>query len=845
MKLSRWIRWIFCTPLFVLNLHSQEICDNGIDDDGDNLVDLNDTDCDCKLDSSNGNSQSSVTSLIPNSSFEQFSCQPNAMAQLTCANGWVQATQASSDYFHSNGYNPPLPTPFPDGIAAVGFKAVGQYINDRYREYIGACLTSPFPANTEGTLNVHIVSTGFSFDFNTGNTDHCDHGITADIDITLFGSATCPIWPVQTGSNGNCPDGINGWHEVGKITYTPNKAWQQITIKFQSNVALQAIMIGPPCTIPAGYHNSTLDCAPFFGLDDLQVNLSSEFNKPTIALDSTGAICNNDLKLSATASEAGGTWQWYHNGIAIVGQTTNELDVMAAVPNPHTGLYTVTYTLNGSCLKKEITINNQEQPTAYFLLEKACAGDSVKLTDSSFVQVGNIASWSWDLTSDGTVDGTSKNISFLPTSNGPFTTTLTVVGSNSCSAAYSRTYSLDQNKQGVDIIVSCEPITWIDGNTYSQSNNTATFFLQSSQGCDSVVTLDLTFNDPPSANFTVENACVNQAASFYDASDGGNMAISEWTWTFENGQQSNNQNTTYIFKSNGTYSVQLTVGNGTGCFDSIVRSVDVYPQPKVLMPEFNSGCSPVCVQMNPQSQNSISIVEWNWLFSDGTTSKEQNPIPCFQTSGTTAEDFFATLISKSDKGCVGNDTFNPIAKVFPIPFARFTQSPQKLNVWNPQVDLSNLSSADAISFFWSIESAGTSTLENPTITLPKGSSGKYAIKLIVENTYGCRDTSQGLIMVSEGYGLYVPNTFTPDGDGVNDFFGPIHYGISEDDYLFTVFNRWGDVVFQTNRKGASWDGSDDLISNEAIQDTYIWKVEAKDSKNHTQIQHIGHVNLVR
>ena len=91
------LAYIFFFLLIPLNSLGQEICDNGIDDDNDGLIDLNDsTDCICAL------SFDATTSLIPNPSFEDTStCCPGGLGQMNCAETWIQASTATSDYFNS------------------------------------------------------------------------------------------------------------------------------------------------------------------------------------------------------------------------------------------------------------------------------------------------------------------------------------------------------------------------------------------------------------------------------------------------------------------------------------------------------------------------------------------------------------------------------------------------------------------------------------------------------------------------------------------------------------------------------------------------------------------------
>ena len=95
MKIRNLCMALLCLLLSISFLSAQEICNNAIDDDNDGLVDLNDDDCECAT--------FIPTSLIPNPSFEEMSCCPDNEAQLNCANEWIQASLATTDYIHECG----------------------------------------------------------------------------------------------------------------------------------------------------------------------------------------------------------------------------------------------------------------------------------------------------------------------------------------------------------------------------------------------------------------------------------------------------------------------------------------------------------------------------------------------------------------------------------------------------------------------------------------------------------------------------------------------------------------------------------------------------------------------
>jgi large repetitive protein len=117
---------------------SQEICNNGIDDDGNGLIDLNDPECICN--------QLQITSLIPNPSFEDFTQCPTGPSQLNFCTSWIQATNATTDYFNC-GYSSGVEMPYPDQNAVVG-----AIFRPEWKEYLGTCLPVPLEANTNYKL---------------------------------------------------------------------------------------------------------------------------------------------------------------------------------------------------------------------------------------------------------------------------------------------------------------------------------------------------------------------------------------------------------------------------------------------------------------------------------------------------------------------------------------------------------------------------------------------------------------------------------------------------------------------------------------------------------------------
>ena len=110
---------------------------------------------------------------------------------------------------------------------------------------------------------------------------------------------------------------------------------------------------------------------------------------------------------------------------------------------------------------------------------------------------------------------------------------------------------------------------------------------------------------------------------------------------------------------------------------------------------------------------------------------------------------------------------------------------------------------------------------------------------------GCSDTAYQVITVKDVVILYVPNTFTPNEDGLNELFIPqLTAGYDRDQgYEFTIYDRWGEQIFQSTQVLEGWDGT---FQGKLVQNgTYIWKIRFKDSMSNRIYEEHGHVNLVR
>lgn len=281
-----------------------EICDNALDDDGDGLIDLNDSDCTCTL--------IEPISRIPNPSFEDRWCCPSGITQLHCADTWIQASAPTTDYLNTCGWmgwdNLPPPLPFPDGQAAVGFRdgrnIMGQ-AEPWWKEYVGACLLAPLEAGVPYRIEFHI---GFT---NRSN--------SPPISVTFFGTTDCKNLPF--GNNDEtfgCPTNGPNWVRLGQVDLSGGNNWVKTKIDITPQEDIQAIAIGPACA------DRPASTSYYYFIDNLILDEQAVFNNQIS--DNGENPCSNTFSLQVPAADSL-DYQWYLNGVALLGETQAQLQV--------------------------------------------------------------------------------------------------------------------------------------------------------------------------------------------------------------------------------------------------------------------------------------------------------------------------------------------------------------------------------------------------------------------------------------------------------------------------------------------------------------------------------------
>ena len=286
-----------------------------------------------------------------------------------------------------------------------------------------------------------------------------------------------------------------------------------------------------------------------------------------------------------------------------------------------------------------------------------------------------------------------------------------------------------------------------------------------------------------------------------------------------------------------TYDFVVTDGCGTPPA-STNATVTVTPSPVANFDSPPPGCAPFIALFNDLS--APEPVSWAWDFGDpdsnNNTSTEQNPSHLYSEIGT----YDVSLTVTNAEGCSSTLVTSGAIETSPTPIADFDVDTNQANILNATFNFTDNSSGGVTTWDWDFGDGDFATEQNPTHTYLD--TGVIVVTLNVFNAEGCAASSIERIFISPIRTFYVPNAFTPDEDQLNDGFRAYGEGYDWSNYQMSVFDRWGQRIFQTNDINEGWRGT--FKSNEVKTGIYTWQVLLADY-NGRIYPFSGFVTLIR
>jgi PKD repeat protein len=391
------------------------------------------------------------------------------------------------------------------------------------------------------------------------------------------------------------------------------------------------------------------------------------------------------------------------------------------------------------------------------------------------------------------------------------------------------------------------------GNPYNYTlTSDVTLYAQATDatGCASTIqSIALNLANPVQVNLQngtssvtiCEGDCVNMSA----VASGGNNAIAIQWYEVPNAIGGTtlgpNGTSNTICPSNST-SVYVYANDGCAVPDTDTLSITVQSFPTVSFSvNAQEGCMPLTVSF---TNNTTPTFNGNclWSMDDGVTTFANcgDQVFTYTEEGT----YSPTLYVISPEGC--STTYSLLAPivVHGYPVADFSWAPQPVDVTQPVVQFTD-ASIDAANYLWEFAWLGASDLQNPVFIFPDEDLAEYPVCLTVENSFGCQDTMCRTIRLNSVLQVWVPNAFTPEQDGLNEVFLPVIKGGKPETYHFTIFDRWGTVVFESFEMGEPWIGDVRNGNAFAANGTYIWQLEVQPLEDRSLKLYTGFVTVIR
>ncbi|MGQ0827489.1 MAG: gliding motility-associated C-terminal domain-containing protein [Bacteroidota bacterium] len=556
----------------------------------------------------------------------------------------------------------------------------------------------------------------------------------------------------------------------------------------------------------------------------------------TVTASATSAVCGASDG-TATVSVSGGTAPYSY--LWSNGYTT------AAISGLTGGSYIVTVTDSKGCTKKSTAVVNSSAPPVAGISASVnikCFGGNDGTISVSASGGTSPYTYSWN-TSPVQNTATAVNLSA-----GTYQVTLTDINGCSSSLNVTITQPIPVTVTSTDATICTGSsatltafgsggtgsinFTWspgsLTGNTFTANpaaTTTYTITAMDANNCIGTTTAQLTINPAPVIN--IPNATICKNSSVVLTASGSGI----YTWSPSTGLNSLiGESVTASPTSATTYTVTGT--NSFGCTGSTTVIVTVHPE--IILLTTPAGICPG----DTATLTVSGAINYIWSPVSGLNFAIGSTVKASPLTTTVY-----TITGTGNDGCIVNSTVT--VTVFPEPTADFTVSSNSVTEFDPVFYFYDRST-DAVSWDWNFgdpDNSGSS-IQHPFFAYP-AVCANYKIRLAVANQYGCEDTTYGAVDVIGDFTFYVPNTITPNEDGINDGFTPKGTGVDESNYELWIFDRWGNFIWSTETWGEQWDGRANEGENVAQIDTYVWKVFVREKCSGIEHKYIGHVNIVK
>jgi len=272
---------------------------------------------------------------------------------------------------------------------------------------------------------------------------------------------------------------------------------------------------------------------------------------------------------------------------------------------------------------------------------------------------------------------------------------------------------------------------------------------------------------------------------------------------------------------------------------SFTVTVKQPPVPNVTLPA--TRCEPLCAIFNTKTQADAASVTYN--FGNNHIVQGDSVNVCLN-----AGNHYMTIITAGTNGCKGTYEYTTPITVYPKPGADFTWNPETPNTSDNQVTfIPTVKNGKTFTYDWQFTNSTNvggidhSNTKNPTKLYDN--NGKFPVMLVITNEYGCVDSLFKVVTIEEDVNVFIPNTFTPNDDNVNDVFNIKGVGLKSEGFFMQIFDRWGTLLYSSKDINKGWDGT--VKGTKAADGVYVYVVKVVGGNGVGKKEFKGHVTLLK
>ncbi len=428
---------------------------------------------------------------------------------------------------------------------------------------------------------------------------------------------------------------------------------------------------------------------------------------------------------------------------------------------------------------------------------------------------------------------------------------LTLVVSPNVTICYGQTTQLSASGQSGTPAYSYtwSPNPFVGGGPHTVNptvNSQYTVTVADSKGCSpSPKVINVSVTPSLAISATSATRCDGESVFFTPTiTSPGNGGPYTYNWT------PNTSNTPTLTATGSAPSVQTTTTYtlvvDDGCTiptAAAVFTLITNPKPTVdFVASTTVACAPATIDFTA-TPGSAGNYTYSWLNDNKNSMGTGNPITYTFPDSDSID--VSVTITDNVTGCSNSLVKTNYIVLHKQPIASFYPDPQSTSVLTPSVNFVNTSMGASI-YYWNFGDPSASPANNTsTLTNPGhfyDNAGNYNVYLIATSAFGCKDTAYASVEIVPDFAVYIPNAFTPDGDGLNDIFQPKGVGINEDEYRMDIYDRWGENIFSSTEFRKGWDGSVKGNSKIVPQGVYVYKLFITDLQGNKH-PFVGHVTV--